>query len=398
MQSIDSTKTRGRRRLGEVTLLSAALAAAWPGTGVAASAEELEQRVDQLEQELDVVRKEARAEERAATRWHLAGYASAGYTDSDIDNDSFNAGTFNPGFHFQYRDLVLFESEFEFSTTEDGETETELEYSQLDVFLHDSVTLVVGKFLSPIGQFQERLHPAWINKLPTRPAGFGHGGAQPLNEIGVQLRGGVPVGNQTVTYAVYTGNGPRIGHHGPELEGFGSDDNDDKAFGGRFAWFPMPQLELGVSFLEADELEPEDAGSGPAPTTPGYSLQGVDAAYTQGPWDVRFEYLDSELDAFTGAAEEAASTNEGIAKTEWEAFYVQVAYQFGKWEPVIRYGEFEIDGFDEFAEDAEDRTSVGINYLFGPSFIGKAAFEDRDFADPAAEDDERFVLQLAYGF
>ena len=97
---------------------------------------------------------------------HLAGYTDVGYVNSDSDYGSFNVGTFSPIFHFQYRDIVMFESELEFELSPDGETETNLEYLALNYFMNDHITLVGGLFLSPIGQFRQNLHPSWINKLP----------------------------------------------------------------------------------------------------------------------------------------------------------------------------------------------------------------------------------------
>ena len=91
---------------------------------------------------------------------HLAGYADVGYTESENDDGSFGAGRFAPIFHYQYRDLVLVEAELEVEVEDDGETETLLEYLSINYFINDYMTLVGGKFLSPIGQFRQNLHPS----------------------------------------------------------------------------------------------------------------------------------------------------------------------------------------------------------------------------------------------
>ncbi len=379
-------------------------------------AQQAEGRVEKLEtelagtqQKLAEVDKEARAEERAATKFHLAGYAAAGFEASDngAGEDSFTAGSFNPIFHFQYNDNILFESELEFEVSEDGETETELEYSSLNWFATDYLAVKLGKWLSPIGQFQERMHPAWINKLPNAPAGFGHGGVQPASDVGVQLRGGVPVLQQGLfTYVVAVGNGPRVGGHGLELEGFGSDDNSNKSVGGRLGFLPVPFLEFGVSYLTA-EVTGEEADMGPV-TDGDYDLWGADFAFTRGPWDFRGEYLNSELDSFFGLAEVGDMTTNLIPATEWEAWYLQLAYQLSgftnAWflqnlELVGRYGEFDIDGFNEFEEHGnEERFTAGINYLIAPSVIAKLAWESREFDEPGRKDEGRLLGQFAFGF
>lgn len=420
-------------RIGRLAVAGAGVllvtAVALPAPGNAQSNEELLRRIEGMERELDTLRgrvgdaetqaqetqqrvtaaeRKASEPDRVYTKWHLAGYTDWSFIADDNGTEpdtTFSFGHFNPVFHFQYRDLVLFEGELELEVDDEGATELALEYAQADILVHDYVTFVAGKFLSPVGQFQERLHPTWVNKLPDAPVGFGHGGAQPLSDVGIQLRGGFPAGPATVTYVFAGGNGPRVGHHGPELEGFGEDDNDNKSFATRIGILPVPYFEVGGSFMIAN-ARGEEAAAGPV-TEGDYSLWGVDAAYTRGAWDVRVEYLNSELDSFFGAPSHGAAMTALIPKTDWEAWYAQIAYRLAgltdmpilrNLEPVFRYGELDADGFDEFEEDNEERFNIGLNYLFAPSFIAKASVEWRDFEDPSAEDDTRFIAQLAYGF
>jgi len=352
--------------------------------------------------------------------WHLAGYADVGIEFSDGDGgDTFTSGKFNPSFHFQYKDLLLFESEFEVQTSNTGETEMELEYSQLDFLLHDNAVLVAGKFLSPVGQFQERLHPSWINRVADAPAGFGHGGIQPISEVGLMLRGGVPVGSRRFTYAVAVGNGPRAGHDGVEVEGFGRDDNQNKAFSGRLAFFPMDQLEIGGSFLAA-KISPEeeavadhdesvlkaameDADS--VGTELGdFNLWGFDAAYTKGNWDIRGEYLNADLKGLP--AEEGH--DEETQTLSWEAWYAQAAYRLSgitdsafvdRLEPVVRYGQFKASGDHELEEEVnETRLNLGLNYWVTPSIVVKTGLEFRNYEAEERDDDTRLQFQLSYGF
>ena len=156
---------------------------------------------------------------------------------------------FNPAFHFQYQDLVLFEAEAEIENTDEG-TEFVLEYAQANIMAHPNAVVVIGQFLSPVGQFQERLHPSWINRMADAPAGFGHDGVQPGSDMGVMVRGGFNLEPGLLTYSVALGNGPRVSHEGGlALEAFNRDDNDDKAISGRVGFLPMPGLEFGASFL-----------------------------------------------------------------------------------------------------------------------------------------------------
>lgn len=221
---------------------------------------QLQQNQAKVEAKITKVRREARAHDpmdSADSKWHLAGYASTLFRTSlgDSRHPTFVAGNFNPGFHFQYKDLLLFEGELEFEIGEDGKTELALEYTSLNLFVTDFLTIAAGKFLSPIGQFQERLHPTWINKMSDRPAGFGHGGIQPLSDVGVMLRGAFKVGKPTtINYALFVGNGPQVELDDGELEafeveGFGRDDNANKTVGGRIGILPVPHVEVGASIM-----------------------------------------------------------------------------------------------------------------------------------------------------
>jgi len=374
------------------------------------------------------------------TKWHLSGYADATFLATKTegeDGKSSSTARFNPAFHFQYKNLILFEAESEISLTEDGETEFELEYAQADIFVHDNATLVLGQFLSPVGQFQERLHPTWINRMGNAPAGFGHDGVQPASEIGAMVRGGISLGSMIGTYSLAIGNGPRISHEGGVVfEASGGDDNSNKAFSGRLGLQPIPYFEFGGSFLtgkvtgedseetgEPDEhglvlsrlkpianLDEHDEHDELSPSEANVSLWGADAAYTRGPWDVRVEYLNVDRDPISTTFEGSDGV-ELLPSLGLEAWYAQIAYRLSgvtdnktlqRFEPVIRYGEYKVEGLEELAEEAaEERFDAGLNYWIAPSIVVRAVFEKRTFTarhddDPTSE--KRYLMQLSYGF
>lgn len=357
-------------------------------------------------------------------KWHLAGYASANFAINHTDlgtNTNFSSAQFNPVFHFQYKDFLMLEAETEIAVNEEGETEFDLEYAQMDLFLNDSMTFVAGQFLSPVGEFQERLHPSWVNKLADAPAGFSHhDGAQPVNEVGAMLRGGVPVGSSIFTYAVAIGNGLGVNEEGGmEFESKGQDDNKNKTVSGRLGFLPVPNFEIGGSFLSGDvtgldEIEGAVAmapvGEPLEPTTAHFNLWGADTAYTRGNWDVRFEYLNSTRDPINTAFIGSAGV-EMLPKLKLQAWYAQAAYRLSditsnkvlqRFEPVFRYGQFKIKGLDDFAEEAaQNRFDFGLNYWLAPSIVARGVAQWRDYT--AREDGEpssetRYLFQFAYGF
>ncbi len=421
----------------------AVIAALMPVPSIAAGdIDALRETVESLQQQLEQVQKQLKEQEEAAaskqdvqqlqqevaeaSEWrdpntliHMAGYADVGYVEPEGEDGSFAVGSFSPIFHFQYRDLVMLESELEI-TQNDTETDVALEYLTLDYFFNDYVTVLAGKFLSPVGQFRQNLHPSWINKLPSAPPGFGHDGAAPVSELGIQLRGGFPLGSIRTNYALYVGNGPELKAEaegaagetefeyeldGIDAEAFSSDGDGEKVFGGRIGIIPVPGLEIGLSGatgkatiteLEAVSIDAgflggtaEDAegGIGSEPDRD-YDVYGADFALQWRNLDTRGEYVKSKVDDESGSV-----VAEGA---EWESWYLQAAYKLRptRWEGVVRYAEF--DSPHDSAD--QDQWAIGVNYLFSNNFIGKLSYELNDGQQGSTSDDNRFFGQLAYGF
>lgn len=327
---------------------------------------------------------------------HLAGYGAVTYTDSEFEdaNASFSGVSFNPIFHYMYRDLVMLESELEIEATSEGETETGLEYLAIDLFLHDYVTLVAGKFPSPLGQFRQNAHPAWINRLASAPPGFGHDGAAPLADVGVQLRGGFPVGGARGNYSVYVANGPELEADGGEIEaieaeGFTRDEDGKKVFGGRLGFLPIPRLEIGVSAASGKAAVTKDGGveiSGDPDRD--YTAAGADVSYSDGGLRLLAEYIQQKVgDAAASVAPEGG---------KWKTWYAQASYMIPgtKLEGVVRYGVFD----SPHAVMDQKQTAAGLNWWFAPHVVAKLTYESNDGESGSEADADRLLLQLAYGF
>lgn len=423
--SVTITKPYLRTVAMAVVLAIAPPAFAQPDTG---RIEELESKTEEMASELDSLRKELQAAkqaaasatveglraetaaarqaaqraEAAANEWknttsvtHLAGYASADYVSPENGNAAFIAN-FNPMFHFQYSDRILWEAELEIEVEENGETGIGLEYTTIDLFLNENMILLAGKFLSPLGNFRQNLHPSWINKLPSAPPGFGHDGAAPLAEVGLQLRGGFNFGQQRkITYAGFIGNGPKLEGedgeiHGIDTDGFAGDPDDEKVFGGRMSILPVPQLEFGVSAATGDAAVVENGGMDfEGDPKRDYDVLGLDASYQWNNLDLRGEYIRQEVESLEGSIAPEGG--------EWETWYVQGAYRFGpqaKWEAVVRYTDFTSPHVDE----AQEQWAMGVNYLIAPSAMVKLGFESNTGLDGEVTDADRWLLQIAYGY
>lgn len=388
----------GRLWLKQV-LVAAAVAGAFSYPARAQDTEPLKRDVDALKKEVQELRREAQQATRAAGEFrsatstkHFAGYADVGYANRRRAPGAFNAARFNPAFHYQYQDLVLLDAELEIEVGENGETTTGLEFATINLLAHDYATVFAGRFLSPLGQFQQNLHPSWINKLPSVPVGFGHDQAAPTADLGAGVRGGLPVAGMQWSYAVYVGNGPKLELNaaGDEIEMIGTegatgDPDGKKVWGGRLGLMPLAGLEIGVS-----------AASGKAAAEPGgtaeaardYRARGADFAWQWRNLGVRAEYISQRV------GDEAASV--APRGGTWRAHYVQGAYKFAptKWEGVARYGKFRTP----HADQDQEQWALGLNYLFAPNVIAKVAYELNDGLAGTATDDNRLLLQLSYGF
>jgi len=396
-------------------ILAAALALALPVVVSAeVSNEELRRQVDALQRQVTAMSTEV----QQAAEWknpntliHMAGYADVGYTKQESQDGNFVVGSFSPIFHFQYRDIVMLESELEFEIGDDGETEVGMEYLTLDWLINDYATLIAGRFLSPIGQFRQNLHPSWVNKLPSAPPGFGHDGAAPLADSGLQVRGGFPMNGVRANYAVYISNGPELNSvtedeiefelEGIRAEGFGADRDGEKTIGGRFALLPVSSLEVGLSFVTGKatvtELENEAAapmlGLEPGPiageTARDYDVSGADFVWFTGNLSLRGEYVKTEI----GKATAGATRGEGAT---WKTWYTQLAYRIPgtNVEGVVRYTDFD----SPHASEDQKQTAVGVNYLITNNFVAKLAYEANDGLAGESSDADRTLVQLAYGF
>tara|TARA_R110002073_G_scaffold336235_1_gene531142 strand:+ start:4353 stop:5573 length:1221 start_codon:yes stop_codon:yes gene_type:complete len=355
----------------------------------------LKQQVQQsaTKEEVQAVKQEVAIAKSEQAEWksfdsgvHLAGYGALNYSAED---DSFNQALFAPIFHYQYKDLFLLESEFEVEVQDDGSTEFGLEYLTVDWFMNDYMALVAGKFLSPVGQFRQNLHPTWINKMVTAPVGFGHDQAAPTSELGVQLRGGFPV-SETINanYALYVSNGPilELNGAGDEIEAVEynastNDADDNKTFGGRVALTPLPNTEIGFSGAFGDIAIPGESDRD-------YDVIGADFFTRWKGFDLRGEYVRQQVAALvTSAAPDSQ---------EWEALYTQLSYKFlpTKFEAVVRYGDYN----SNHADQAQEQWALGLNYLFAPNAIAKMSYEFNDGLAGTTTDQDQLLIQLTYGF
>ncbi len=365
--------------------------------GNALAATDTSAEVKKLRQEVNALNAKAKEWEEwkaPKTLVHLAGFASVGFTQPEKGTGSFSTGSFSPIFHYQFAEDVMMEAELEFEGSATGASVAGIDYMTIDYFMNDYAALVVGKFLSPIGQFRQNIHPSWINKMAAAPVGFGHDQAAPNADVGMMVRGGFTTDSGSHNYALYVANGPTLEPNtaGTEIEmietpGLNQDVEGAKVVGGRYGlFFAEQQLDIGFSAavggtsVRLSTTNYESARS--------YQVVGFDMTWRVAGFDVRAEYVSQKV----GDSSSSSITDGGT----WTAMYAQIAYKFNpsNWEAVLRYGQYDTP---DAASDV-NQVAAGLNYVFASNVVAKFNYELNTNPNAGQTAENRMLAQLAYGF
>lgn len=329
------------------------------------------------------------------TQFMIRGYGHTGLntlSNSEETESSYVGSAFAPIFLFKHSDRFMFEAELEFEL-EGNELEVGLEYANVMYVLNKNMTIRAGKFLLPFGTFMERLHPAWINRLPTRPLGFGHDGIAPSSGIGVELRGAFDLGGPKLNYSVYSTNGPRLKDGSDEPEEAGmllfqnfEDNNNSKAFGGRIGLLPFADssAEIGFSAYSANKVGASDSEY----KNVGAFLYAIDFSYIKqipalkGFIDIKGQYNNSNIDNATYIEIEDDIEEEYTFNNKSNSFYTQLSYRptmassdfLKKLEVVGRYSNFNTPEGAEW-EEQSDQYAFGLNYWLSWRSVIKVAYQ-----------------------
>lgn len=332
------------------------------------------------------------------TQFMIRGYGHTGYesfTSNGETRSSFNGGSFSPIFLFKHSDKLMFETELEFEIS-DGAFAIGFEYADIMYVLNDYMTLRAGKFLLPFGTFMERLHPSWVNRLPTKPLGFGHDGIAPASGVGVELRGAFHAGASVFNYAFYSTNGATLKTpNGAEpiesgMLAFGTleDNNSSKSFGGRIGLLPFSDssTELGFSFYSTNQLG--DTGS--IYENLGANLYAFDFSYVKqipslgGTFDIKSQYNKSKVDNIIYTVEEEPGVFEDLDfNNDSHSFYAQLSFRpsmsgndfVRKLEFVGRYSKLRTPEGAGW-ESNKKEYSFGLNYWISWRSVFKFSYQN----------------------
>ncbi len=189
------------------------------------------------------------------------GYqAQLNHVGSTTIKSSFNDFGFSPMFLWKLSDKFFFESEVEIKNdgTPDNSAAFDLEYAKLSYRVNKYMTIGAGKMLSPFGAYNERWEPNHIEKFPNAPLRPDDGVLPDDSHLfwgaimGVDVRGGVPLGNAKMNYSLYVSNGPVL-NTDPTMGGFiqyenWNDNNSNKEIGGRIGLLPFSNSSMEIGF------------------------------------------------------------------------------------------------------------------------------------------------------
>jgi hypothetical protein len=360
---------------------------------------------DELRQEMDTLKTQVKKTFPGTTKFLLAGYGTAGFTARSGEDPFFDAA-FNAIFLWKFTDRLFFEGELEFEF-EDGNTTTNLEIAHASYLLNDYMTIGVGRFLNPMDFFVERQHMNWVNKLPDKPLAV-YDGLLPESELGVQLRGVIPIGPTKLEYVGFVANAPGLITAPDDLSELGTLDFDNDAnlggrvaIGGHVGFIPIPELEVGYG-IQRSKVGPRDHAVENV-------LQSVDFNYVRdstllkGLINFRAQWVWSHVGHFVYDPDGRQGFGPFEFNNNRNGGYVQMAYRpthidndiIKNFEGVFRYDRLNQlhtpVGFDE------QRWTLGLNYWLTPSTVIKAAYEFDD-KNGGARDQDAFMLQVAVGF
>lgn len=357
-----------------------------------------------------LIKSSAQAQVARTSKFAVVGYTSVSAKFNKEDGAAFNNLVFNPIFLWQPHKNIVIEAEME-TEIEGSETKIDMGYANASFFLNKYIILRTGKFISPFGIFQDRLHPSWINKLPTVPVGTGEDelGVGPTSEIGIDFRGGIPLGSAKMNYSLFFANGAQLitDPAEPEKQGtltYGNAETINKklTMGGRVGFLPLSNssLEVGFSYRNGDVGDKNSVYK-----SVGSQMYALDLTYVKqldfikGLFDVKAQWNKVNVDnaEYIDPDDPTGSTLYTF-ENKRKSFFTQAAYRpsmspnkfLKKTELVFRYAGFTPpDG----AKDLEKikQYTYGLNYWFTWRTAVKLAYQSQ-------KNNNAFLVQFAVGF
>lgn len=382
-------------------------------------------------------------------RFTLVGGAAGDFIyDRQTSNNTF-ALDVEPIILWQLSDQLLMEFTIEANLPSGSSAEFQMPVADVQYTLTDYMTLLMGIYDQPFGDWYEDQSPFWVNRFVTAPLPYGINAIVPPTDVGIQLRGGYQWGHlgQTADYTITVANGPgytqstctdntppsilpTCPHVALVGDTLGSPNNiklntHTPAFGARMRVYPLPvdsrfgRLELGGSTYD-----------GKWQNGYWYNAWGVDFNYfrenlqTRGEWIQTYRQMPSPQNADN---RQGWYVQAGYFLTGLRLPLVpqSVNWALGKLEPVVRYSgvnqraivqseiittpEIGFSGSPSIFTPHARQVALGLDYWLTPSTVWQNEFDlempgqggyysDTGAGIRATPNDRAFLSQFAVGF
>ncbi len=346
--------------------------AALPTISAAATLEELEARITQLEEELALVSDENKDNTHAlGDMATISGYADVEFYDTSAKDTAFRIHHISLFLKKQLSDKIRFFSEIEFedatkldyngaSLSGDSFGKLFVEAVSIDYLADPMLNFRFGRFFTPAGIWNIDHYPPFV---PTQERPLHIRNMFPQINDGALVYGTIGMGKTALNYDVYTGNGIQDSSVSTHAK---VDGNATKALGARVTFaFPVLDLaEIGASYLN------DKFNSGNSKIA-----RGVHAK--------------AKLANVTLQAEAARATNFADAQKDNSGYYLQAMYDWNQWTFGGRYDTYDKD---RSVDDNETlRKTAFVNYHFTKDVVAKLEYH-RDSNDSTTPKSSRLTM------
>lgn len=287
----------------------------------------------------------------AAGQVKYGGYLAAEYIDGQIESAYPQGSVENLLAGFLVAGTVGQKFGFGLEARVTGVSSFELNEAWAGFIPAETFTVRAGLFLVPFGAWNRSSRPHETLLIRT-PLNLEHLYPASWRELGLLVEGRVGV----LTYAAYLGNGLAETDRLGQAQEF-SDNNGDKAKGGRLGVLAGQALRFGVSYYtgKMDDMELLDL-----------VIEGADLAWVTQHWEIHGEYTKAVVDNL-----------EPYGKGESEGFFVWAGMSFRSFQPVCSYQKVKyLDPYHDGGIDLDrSRWAAGLRVVLGPSFFIKAEYD-----------------------
>lgn len=302
----------------------------------------------------------------------------------------FDEATLYPIINYKINNNALLATLVELNVNNPGGFSAAIKYAEFNWNINFNNIVIAGIFLSPLGKFSNAIYLPWQNKLPIDPLGFDNNEADPMEDIGVQIKGMFPIKSFfNLNYSIFIASSPYVHTSGNNFSyittnGSPYDRGNHKILGTRVGVLLSSVFEAGFS-AALGTVEIFENGI-KIYNSRNYSVLGTDLNYTTDKIDIRAEYIQQYIDS--------GNQNSIPNSAKWKAFYSQASYKLNSfWEIVGRWGLYSPNN-----EIIQRQLAFGLDYWFTSVNVAKLFYAINQGEQGTPENTNEIGAELAINF